>query len=451
MRATLTVERLSKLGDGAAALEGRTVFVEGALPGERVVAEVDTSEKIWHGRLLEVLAPSAARRPPACPLAAQCGGCDWLHADEVLQRSAKQEIVLSALEHLGGIARVGLAVGEQAVSQRALGYRRRAVFHFSKKRLAFFGRHSHALVAIDLCPALVPALADLPPELSEALAGIAKDVHEVHVLAEGPQADPPPFSPSGVEGGPSTAPRDARGERKRVSFAVFLTGPAARRHAEACEAAVRSLSVAGAVLVPKEGSPRLFGKPILRALAPLTPEVPVYLRPDAFAQANAEANVALVAAVAQAAGAGPADRVLELYSGHGNLTFALAGTAREVVAVESSGTAVELAQRSAREGRVTNVRFVQGDVPKVCRGLVSEGQRFELVVADPPRSGASGLGEWAKRLGTRRVVYVACDPASLARDAAELLAAGFTPLGLRLIDMFPQTRHAEAVMTLEAR
>ena len=79
-------------------------------------------------------------------------------------------------------------------------------------------------------------------------------------------------------------------------------------------------------------------------------------------------------------------------------------------------------------------------------GLIDEGRRFSRVVADPPRTGAAGLGGWARRLEAARVVYVACDPASLARDAAELVACGFTPEGVQIIDMFPQTRHVEAVM-----
>lgn len=420
MRTELSITRLSKLGEGVASLGGRTVFVEGALPGERVVAEVEPSGKVLRGRLIAVVEASPARRDPACPLSAECGGCDWLHAQESLQREAKQEIVLSTLEHLGGFSRAQLGVPEVVVSPRALGYRRRAVLHFSRGKLSFFGRRSHASVAVEHCPALAAPLESLPGKLGPLLSPMAKDVEEVRLLAEGAQA----------------------------AFAVVLKGPVKERHLALCQAAVRQLALEGAVLVPPSGSIQLVGRPVLRALSPLVPEAPLYLRPDVFAQANAEANVALVAAAVQGLGAGESDEVLELYAGSGNFTFALAGTARGVVAVESAAAAIELAQRTAREAGAANVRFIQGDVTKVCEGLVREGRRFDLLLADPPRSGAPRLRDLAVGLGVRRVVYVACDPASLARDAAGLASAGFHPRRLQIVDMFPQTRHVEVVMTL---
>jgi 23S rRNA (uracil1939-C5)-methyltransferase len=120
-----------------------------------------------------------------------------------------------------------------------------------------------------------------------------------------------------------------------------------------------------------------------------------------------------------------------------------------VLGVESSPVGVELAQRSAREGGVANVRFIQGDARKVSDGLKGEGQRFDLCLADPPRAGAPGLARQVSALGVKRVVYVACDPASLARDAAGLVEEGYKPLALQVVDMFPQTHHVEAVMSFE--
>ena len=371
------------------------------------------------GALLEVLESSPARREPACEYAARCGGCDWLHADEATQLQAKREIVLSALEHLGGIPRAMLEVGPMVPSSAAMGYRRRAVLHFAREGLGYFARKSHERVAIERCPALTSPLARLPPLLAAALFAISKDVEAVNVLAQGDQ----------------------------VSVSVMLKGPERSRHRAVCEAAIRSLGLEGVVLVPRDGAPQLLGRPVLRAENPLVPEVPLYLRPDAFAQANEGANARLVASAALALGALAADAVLELFSGNGNFTFAIASTAATVLGVETSGVAIELARRSAREGGVGNVRFVQGDAARVCPGLVSEQRRFDRLLVDPPRSGIPGLGPWARRLGVHKVVYVACDPGSLARDASELVSSGFIPQGLEVIDMFPQTRHVEAVMS----
>jgi 23S rRNA (uracil1939-C5)-methyltransferase len=418
----LTIERLGQLGEGVASYEGRTVFVPGTFPGERVRVRLEQEGKVMRGHLLgEVLAPSPERRRSPCALNARCGGCDWLELSESAQRAAKQEIVLSALEHLGRLKRDSFAVRPLLIAPTEFGYRRRAVLHFLKDELAYFGRRSHDRVPVSECGALVPVLAELPGKLAPLLKPVSKDAEEVHLLSEGGKA----------------------------AFAVMLKGQATPRHVEACEAAVRTLRLEGAVLVPKEGSPRIIGKPVLRSISPLRPEVPQYLRPDAFSQAHAEANVGLVTSALYELAPRDTDAVLELYSGNGNFTFPIAASAASVLGVESSPASVDMAQRSAREGGVTNVRFVQGDARKVCEGLIREGKHFDLALADPPRTGAPGLARWLKALGVKRVVYVACDPGSLARDAAGLVEAGYKPLALQVVDMFPQTHHVESVMSFE--
>src|SRR3954470_20197264 len=190
-----------------------------------------------------------------------------------------------------------------------------------------------------------------------------------------------------------------------------------------------------------------MGVPVLREDAPLAPGVTLRLRPDVFAQAHAGANQALVEAAVGLAALSPEDRVLELYCGNGNLTFALARGAREVTAVESHQVSLDLATNAAAEGKVTNAWFVLGDASKVAPGLARGGERFSVLVADPPRTGAPGIGAWAEVLGVQRVVYVACDPGALARDARELKARGFEPQALELVELFPQTHHVEAVMS----
>ncbi len=239
-------------------------------------------------------------------------------------------------------------------------------------------------------------------------------------------------------------------EGGKAAFAAMLTGPVTARHVEAAEAAVRALRLEGAVLVPKEGSPRLIGKPALRSLSPLRPEVPMYLRPDAFAQAHAEANVGLVTAALYELAPRETDSVLELYSGNGNFTFPRGGHRR---ARCSGWSPLRWAWSwpSAAPGRVgwptcASSRAMRA---RCVTGSSQEGQRFDLCLADPPRTGAQGLARQVSALGVKRVVYVACDPASLARDAAGLVEAGYKPLALQVVDMFPQTHHVEAVMSFE--
>ena len=115
-------------------------------------------------------------------------------------------------------------------------------------------------------------------------------------------------------------------------------------------------------------------------------------------------------------------------------------------AVEFSAVSVQLAQRAAAE--LKNVRFAQGDALKILEGLGKEGEHFDRLLLDPPRTGALGIGKLAARVTPDRVVYVACDPAALARDAEDLFGQGFRPVSLQLFDLFPQTRHVEAVLVM---
>jgi 23S rRNA (uracil1939-C5)-methyltransferase len=193
----------------------------------------------------------------------------------------------------------------------------------------------------------------------------------------------------------------------------------------------------------------VIGRPALGIPAPLCPSLTLGARPDVFVQAHGEMTESLVRAGLGAAGDLAGAEVLELFSGHGAFTFALAAAARAVTAVESSGPALQLARKTAAEGGVTNVRFVQGDALKVAKGLADEKRGFDVLLADPPRTGATGIAPVAAALGVPRLVYVACSASSLARDAAALRGCGYVPQTLQLVEMFPQTRHVEAVMAFQ--
>ena len=413
MRLELVIERLAKSGDGVAHHGGRAVFISGALPGERVTAEVEESGKALHGTIVELHQPSPERRPPPCPVADRCGGCDWMQLTDEAQRAHKQEIVVSSLEHLGGVPRAAYQLLSMEVSSDTVGYRRRATLHPVNGRLGYFGRRSHERVAVDACPALTGPLQSMPARLAVHFGATLKDLEEVRLLE--------------CDG--------------RVAVSLHCKAQLRPKHRELCASAVRDGWVDGFVLHPGEGKgvAELIGDPVLA-------EEGVLHRPDGFAQANAAVNRRLVHQAVEFLHLGGTERVLELYSGNGNFTFRVAPSAGQVVAVESYALSVGLAQKAARKLGLNNVRFVQGDSEKIAQGLMNEGERFDRLLVDPPRSGAPGVGTWASRLLVSHVVYVACDPASLARDAKELGQHGYRPLALQLFDLFPQTHHVEAMM-----
>jgi 23S rRNA (uracil1939-C5)-methyltransferase len=415
----VTIDRLGSDGEGIGEWNGRALFVRGALPRERVQALPEPDGKVRRARLLAILESSPERVTPGCPLAGRCGGCDWLHLAPDSQRHARKVAVLSALERFGGI---DIARLEQLPTLYAgdAGTRRRADLHWDGNSLGFRTRRTHIDVAVDHCPALADPLAPLPGRLAPLLAPLGDHLRAVQLVAEGAAV---------------AAALELRGRIKPTARAVAL--------------ALRRAGLRGVVLVPEDEPSEDIGRPTLRGSAPLRPDIPLFIRPDAFAQGNAEATPLLVECALRLLLPRATDTALELYAGNGTFSFALSARTASVLGVESSAISTRLAGAAAAAGRVTNVRFVQGDSDRVTRGLASEGRRFDVLLADPPRTGATELARAASALGVRRVVYVACDAGALGRDTGALRQAGYEPQSLQLVDMFPGTHHLEAVMSFE--
>jgi len=413
------VERLSADGEGVAAWNGRALFIPGALPGETVRVVPSVEGKLQRGSLLEVVHPAPDRIAPGCSLAGLCGGCDWLHLAPATRRREREGAVRSALERLGGLD-LSSVRWLPTVAAGDMGTRRRADLTWTGTALGYLHRRTHDPVPVTRCPALVNPLVELPGQLAPLLLPLGKRLRAVRLLAEG----------------------------SKVSVALELAGTLTPRGREAALALVRA-GVRGVVLVPDEGATEEVGRPTLRGPAPLRPDVSLLLRPEAFSQAHAEGTPLLVERALDLLAPTGDDSALELHAGNGTFTFALAARARSVLAVESSSLSVGLAAAASTEAQLGNVRFVQGDAEKVSRGLVKEGRRFEVLLADPPRTGTPGIGALARDLGVRRVLYVACDAGALARDAAGLTAARFRLTTLQLVDMFPGTHHAETLAAFE--
>lgn len=418
----VTIERLGLEGEGIATFNGRALFIQGAFPGERVLVRLQPQGKVLRGHLEAVLVPSPKRRAAPCPLADRCGGCDWMQLSPEAQVAEKERLVLDALERLARLPLANVRVLPTAHTGTDTGTRRRAVLHWESDGLGYFGRRSHTAVPVEVCPALVPALASLPGRLAGPLMPIGPSLRAVHLLSEG----------------------------EAVSLALELNRPVRPRTREVATALVRSGLAQGVTLVEPDGRTELVGRPVLDAPAPAQPTARLRLRADAFSQAHAGGVDALVERGLALLAPKASDRALELYAGNGTFTFALAARVSTVVAVESSAVSVALATEAGRTSHVENVRWVQGDAPRVSEGLVKEGARFDVLLADPPRAGAPRLAQAAHSLGVRSLVYVGCDAGSLARDAGRLVEAGFRLHTVQLVDLFPNTHHLEALLGFAA-
>jgi 23S rRNA (uracil1939-C5)-methyltransferase len=416
------VDRLGLEGEGIASHQGRALFIPGAFPGERVRVRPEPAGKVLRGRLEAVLVPSPARRAPPCPLADRCGGCDWMHLSPETQVEEKQRLVVDALMRIGRLPAGSFDVLPTAGSGTDTGTRRRAVLHRASQGLGYFGRRSHHPVEVHTCPALTPVLAPLPGRLAAPLLPLGRSLKAAHLLAEG----------------------------ESVSLALALDGPVRAKAREVAAALVRSGLVRGVVLMEPQGRVEEVGHPVLESPAPGNAGVRLRLRADAFAQTHAAGAALLVERAVEMLAPRPEDRALELYAGNGTFTFALSTRVATVVAVESSAVAVASASGASRAGAVANIRWVQGEAGRVSEGLVREGVRFDVLLADPPRTGAPTLGALARDLRVRRLLYVGCDAGSLARDAGRLVEAGFRLQTLQLVDLFPNTHHVEALLAFSA-
>lgn len=393
----LTIDELAAGGDGVGRdPDGRVVFVPRTAPGDRVRVELTQSKKRFaRGAVLEVLDASPARVEPACEhFVAGCGGCQWQHVSLEAQRAAKQAIVASALRR--AIAD-GLQVEPIATPAPGLGWRRRARLHWVRRRrdsaalIGMFASRTHAVLDVPSCPQLEDGLNDALAMIRASLAPALTGKGEIDVVV-------------GVGG----------------AVHLVVRGP--------CDpAAVAGLVDSGKVRGAGLGK-RRYGEPV-------EIDAGIVGGADHFAQASRAGNAALLDRVNTITSPRENLTVLELYAGGGNLTRVLAEGASELVAVDT--------QRA--EPVAANVSTRQGDVLDAVRLFARKERRFDLVVLDPPRTGAKEIAGALGRL-TDRVIYVSCDAATLARDLDQMREAGLRAVQAWPIDMMPQTSHVELVV-----
>ena len=419
---TATIVDLTHDGVGVADVDGRKVVVADALPGERVeIALRKRRRKMQEAELIRVLEPSSSRVQPACEYFGRCGGCALQHLQHTAQVSFKQQVVAEALKRIGNVEPLEWL---PAVVSEPWHYRRRArlgVKYVTAKNRVLVGFRERAgpyITDMRHCPVLEPPLDGLLGELAELIekssirerlpqieAAVADDVVALvlRVLAEPSEADVEAFR--------------AFGAKHDIDLYWQRGGP-------------------GTIV------------PLDRARS-LTYELPglglkYEFLPTDFVQVNAGINAELVSTAVRLAAPEPTDRVLDLYCGLGNFSLPLAQRAGALLGVEGDAGLVARAARNAAANGVGNARFVTADLMALGWGFYRE--RWDIVVLDPPRTGAEAPVAELNSSGVRRLVYVSCHPATLARDARVLVEKqGFTLRLARVFDMFPHTHHIESL------
>ena len=417
-----TIVDLTHDGVGVADLEGRKVFVADALPGERVeIVLRKRRRKLQEADLKRVLEPSPSRVQPLCEYFGRCGGCALQHLAHSEQVSFKQRIVAETLKRIG---RVEPQVWLPAVVSEPWHYRRRArlgVKYVAGKNRVLVGFRERAgpyITDMRHCRVLRPPIDGLLGELAELIehsslkerlpqieAAVADDAVALvlRVLAEPSAADVQAFREFGV--------------RHDIDLYWQRGGP-------------------GTVVPLDRARPLRYRLPEL--------DLTYEFLPTDFVQVNAGINTELVSTAIRLAAVEPTDRVLDLYCGLGNFSLPFARGAGELTGVEGDAGLVARAVRNAAANGIGNARFVTADLTASDWGFYRE--RWDVVVLDPPRTGAEAPVAELHASEARRIVYVSCHPATLARDAQVLVERhGFKLHTARVFDMFPHTNHIEAL------
>jgi 23S rRNA (uracil1939-C5)-methyltransferase len=390
----VTVEKLVYGGDGLARQEGRVVLMPYVLPGERVSVRSEREKPgLVRAATLSVLEPSAVRVAAPCPVFGRCGGCHYQHAPYDFQVETKCAILVEELRRLG---KVEPPEEISVVSGEPWGYRNRVQLQIEQRRIGYREARSHKLCAIKNCPIASPKL----NEVIAALQGMLADsrwpnfVDAIEIFTD----------------------------EQQVQLNVLETRrPVSRRFFEWCAETIPGL-VQGAL--DWQGRFRVSR--------------------NSFFQVNRFLVDALVENALDFEGGG--ESALDLYAGVGLFSLALARRFGQVTAVESGSGAVRDLEFNAQRAELANVRTVRASTEEYLEKLEAAP---DYVLLDPPRA---GLGKAAVKrlleLKASRMTIVACDPATLARDLAALLAGGYRMEKMTMVDLFPQTYHIESVVQL---
>ncbi|MFM1686119.1 23S rRNA (uracil(1939)-C(5))-methyltransferase RlmD [Aeromonas salmonicida] len=423
-RIEFTVDSLDHHCVGIGRHQGKAIFIEGALPGEQVKARIlDDKKQYAHAALQQVVTPAANRIAPFCNHYRECGGCNAQHLGEADQQAAKEAGLVSLFERLGQIK---APVLEPVLTGESRAYRRvcRLAIKFDKNgrctRVGFRRRQSNDLVEIEGCPVLAEPLSALIAPLRECLNRLKSQRELGH--AELIQAEQGIMMLLRHTGRPN--------EADRALLVAFAKSQGIDIYLQAADERIEPLHQAFQPSYSLDGLSLAFA-------------------PGDFIQVNGPINQSMVAQALAWLGASKDDKVLDLFCGIGNFTLPLARQAREVVGVEGDLAMVARAEENARRNGIDNARFYKADLSGDIVGMSWAREGFDLVLLDPARPGALEVMGHVVKLSPKRVVYVSCNPVTLARDSQVLVKGGYRLVRLGMLDMFPHTGHLESMALFE--
>ena len=429
-RVLVEIEGMTHDGNGFANVAGRTVYIFGALTGEKVNFRYTRIKGTQaEGVVDEVLQPSPERVPAACPQFGLCGGCSLQHQHPVAQIRIKQQKLLKLFAAIGKVQPE--RVLPPLIGDTVWGYRKKArlgVKWVTKKQRVLVGfreRVSGLICESERCLVLDPQVGELLGPLAEMIASLS-------IRAQIPQIEV------------------AIGDTGCVLIFRVLSTPTT----DDCQHIASFCETHGIVPYLQEGGTASL-RPLSGAAEDLYYILPSHgvridFLPTDFTQVNGAFNRMMVAHVLQLLDPQANERVLDLFCGLGNFTLPLARATARVVGVEGDPGLVARAKRNARENGIDNAQFCVTDLYQPLDNAPWASESFDKILLDPPRTGAQAVLRHLPESGARRIVYVSCHPGTLARDAGDLVNLyGYRLVAAGVMDMFPHTAHVESIALFE--
>ena len=428
-------------GQGVAHVEGCAVFVPNAIAGEKVLLRIEKAQKTWaSGKITQILEKSPHRVNRQCPVAKLCGGCDFWHMDYEEETRLKANRVRQALNRIGGENLEEIPILAAPTCQ---GYRNKAQYPVAvnkgKAYAGFFRAGTHQVVENSRCLIL--------PEITDRVKDTVMDyVNQYRVTVYNEETKKGLLRHIYVRKGELSG-----------QVLVWLVGNG-RKRPHVPELLDRLKKIPGfttlVLAVNTKAGNAILGDEFITLYGPGYIEdtlcgLTFRLSPRSFYQVNHHQAQRLYEAAISQAGITKDDLVLDLYCGVGTITLAMAKAAGKVIGVEVVEQAVEDAKENARRNSIENAEFFCGDAGKAALDLECRGIKPDVIVVDPPRKGLNAdTIEALHRMDPRRIVYVSCDPATLARDVALLKERGFVLKNAMAADLFPRCAHVESIVCL---
>ena len=419
------IDNLSHEGRGIATIEGRKTFISNALPGEDVAFQYTALQpRYGEGRAIDIMVASPERVAPECPHFGICGGCSLQHMEHSAQLGLKQNTLLEQLQHFAKVVPDTIL---PPITGPQYGYRHKArlgVRYVPKKNSVLVGfreQQSRYLTALDLCKVLAPPVGNLITPLRELISSLTafEQIAQIEV-AIGDTQTALVFR--------NLVPLDTTDHNKLIDFAQQHTLD----------------------LYLQSGGPDTVTKiwPLNNSdlLYYTLPDFDLKLtfHPLDFIQINSVINRKMIPAALNLLELKSTDKVLDLFCGLGNFTLPIARTAQHVTGVEGSTLMVKRATANAIANNINNVEFQMADLTQPITVTWAK-QHYDKLLLDPARAGAKEIIELIPQWQPQRIVYVSCNPATLARDAGLLAQQGYHLQSAGIIDMFPQTNHVESI------